>query len=68
MQTTAEKLNEKLFEAIDGLLNKETPMDIGRATAIAKSAKVIVDNERNSISKIRLMAKYKPDELPKLNA
>lgn len=36
-------LRNHLFATIEGLLDEENPMDVNRATAVAKNAKVIVD-------------------------
>jgi hypothetical protein len=41
---TVEDLREHLFAALDGLRDKEKPMDIERAEAIAKVAQVIVNS------------------------
>ncbi len=58
MKSSTEKLNEKLFQTIDELLQKENPIDVHRANAVSKAAKAIVDNERNAIAKMKLMQKF----------
>lgn len=40
------KLREKLFETIDGLLDKEKPLEISRAKAVADVAQVLVDSAK----------------------
>lgn len=42
-------LRDRLFAALDGLANKQEPMEIDRAKAIADVARVIVDSAKAEI-------------------
>lgn len=47
-------LRESLFETIDALKNKENPMEIDRAKAIADVARVIVDSAKAEVDFLRV--------------
>jgi hypothetical protein len=45
-----EDLRNHLFEALEGLADKEHPMDIERAKAIADVARVVVDSAKAEVA------------------
>lgn len=47
-------LREHLFAALDGLRDKDNPMDIERAKAIAEVSKVIVDSAKVECDHMRI--------------
>jgi hypothetical protein len=46
MKNKIEDLRNHLFATIEGLLDKESPMDISRAKAVADVAAVLVDSAK----------------------
>ena len=49
-----EDLREHLFATLEGLRDKEAPMDIERAKAVAEVAKVIVDSAKVECDHMKL--------------
>ena len=49
-----EDLREHLFAALDGLRDKDKPMDIERAKAIAEVARVVVDSAKVEVDHMRV--------------
>jgi hypothetical protein len=49
-----EDLREELFATLRDLRNKEAPMDIDRAKAVAEVAKVIVDSAKVEVDHMKI--------------
>lgn len=54
MKNKIEDLRDHLFETLEGLRDKESPLDIERAEAIARVAQVIVDTAKTENDFIKL--------------
>ena len=54
MSSKIEDLRELMFDTLKDLRNKETPMDVERARAIADVAKVIVDSAKVEVDHMKI--------------
>lgn len=57
MKNKIEDLRNHLFAALEGLADKEHPMELDRARAIADVARVIVDSAKAEVSFIQATGK-----------
>jgi hypothetical protein len=69
MKNKIEDLRDHLFATIEGLLDKDTPLDVDRALAVAGVAKVIVDSAKVEVDAMRALnltsgSGFLPDESP----
>lgn len=55
MNNRIEDLRNHLFETLEALKDKENPMDIERARAVADVAKVIVDSAKVEVDHLRVV-------------
>jgi len=55
MKNRIEDLRDHLFETIESLKDKEKPMDIERAKAIAGVAKVVIDSAKVEVDHLRAL-------------
>lgn len=53
-------LRDHLFAALEGLADKEEPMEIDRANAIASVASVIVQSAKVEVDYAKVMGKVNP--------
>lgn len=54
MKNKIEDLRNHLFEALEGLADKENPLDVKRAKAIADVARVIVDGAKVEVEYMKV--------------
>jgi hypothetical protein len=54
MANTIDDLRSHLFETLAALKNKETPMDLDRAQAVADVAKVIIESAKVEVSFLKV--------------
>lgn len=70
MSRKIEDLREHLFAALEGLRDKNNPMDIERARAIADVSRVIVDSAKVECDHMKLTGSdgsgFIPDAAPRL--
>lgn len=64
-------LRDHLFEVIEGLKDKESPMDIDRARAVAEVAKVLIDSAKVEVEHLKVTGAaagsgFIPEEKPAL--
>lgn len=52
-ENNIEKLREHLFATLDGLRNKDAPMDIERARAVSEVAKTIIDSAKVEVEYLK---------------
>ena len=70
MLNKIEDLRNHLFETLEALKDKEHPMDIERAKAIANVAKVVVDSAKVEVDHLKVTggkgSGFIPEEKPRL--
>jgi hypothetical protein len=54
MANTLDSLREHLFAALEGLRDKESPLDIERARAISEVAKTVIDSAKVEVDYLRV--------------
>jgi hypothetical protein len=54
MPNTIDDLRKHLFETLDALKDKETPMDLDRARAVAEVAKVLVESAKVEVDFLKV--------------
>lgn len=64
MPNTLEDLRGHLFETLKALREKEKPMDIDRAKAIAEVAKTVIDSAKVEVDYLRAIGSPDVVELP----
>lgn len=68
MENKIEDLRKHLFETLRDLRDKEKPMDIDRAKAVAEVAKVIVDSAKVECEHMKLTGSQGSGFIPALEA
>lgn len=71
MKTSIDDLREHLFETIEGLKDKDNPMDIGRAKAICEVSQQLINSAKVEVEFLRVTdsvagSKFLTNEKPKL--
>ncbi len=58
-QNKIEDLRNHLFEAMEGLMDKDEPMDINRAKAVAQVGQVIINSAMAEVKALKAMGRQK---------
>jgi len=69
MKNKIEDLRNHLFSTIEGLLDKDKPLEIDRARAVAEVAKVVVESAKVEVDAMRVLGitqgtGFLPEEKP----